>query len=337
VGETVLHLDARLFYTHRGLEKRVEGMSALDAFFVAERLCGVCSVANGLGFAEATEQIAGVDVPPRARFLRVLALELERLYNHVGDIGNICAGASYHYGTSAGMRLKEELQRLNERLAGNRFLRGFVVPGGVSSDVEPYERDLTELVRSTESGLLDLMGCIERSPSVVDRLDGTGLLSEVAARDLAVTGVAARSSGVDRDGRRDHPHAAFVDGELTPRVSCESTGDVHARIRQRAFELSESVRLIVSAIARLEPGPIRVALPATLPAWRTGLCAVESPRGAAVHWLRTDGRGLVDRYHVRSASYANWPAVALAAQSAIVPDFPLVNKSFELCYACTDR
>ncbi len=113
----------------------MEGLSPLDAFYVAERICGVCSVAHGLGYCEALEQIAGVVVPPRARLIRSIALELERLYNHVGDVGNVCAGAAFHYGTAIGARLKERLQQLNERLTGNRFLRGLVVPGGVRLDL----------------------------------------------------------------------------------------------------------------------------------------------------------------------------------------------------------
>ena len=156
VGETVLHLDARLFYTHRGLEKRMEGLSPLDAFYVAERICGVCSVAHGLGYCEALEQIADADVPPRARLIRGVALELERLYNHVGDIGNVCAGAAFHYGTATGLRLKERLQQMNEQVAGNRFLRGLVVPGGVRLDLPD---DLLAVVAAT---LRDTLGRARR-------------------------------------------------------------------------------------------------------------------------------------------------------------------------------
>ena len=338
VGETVLHLDARLFYTHRGLEKRAEGLTARDAFFVAERLCGACSVANALAFVEAVEQIAGVTVPPRAQTLRAVALELERLYNHVGDIGNICAGASYHTGTSAGARLKEMLQRENEQLAGSRFLRGFVMPGGVHHDGADRAAAIDAVARGTGDRLTELMLDLERNPSVVDRFNDTGILTAEEARDLGVTGVAARASGIDRDARRDHPHGAFGGpGAVVPHVVTEPAGDVHSRVAVRAAEAAESVRLLRQLVANLPPGRLRVPLPAELPAWRTGLAAVESPRGASIHWLRTDGAGRVDRYHVRSASYANWPAVPVAALRAIVPDFPLVNKSFELCYACTDR
>jgi Ni,Fe-hydrogenase III large subunit/Ni,Fe-hydrogenase III component G len=339
VGESVLNLEARLFYTHRGLEKRIEGLTVADAFHVAERICGVCSVSHGLGFCEAAEQIAGVEVPGRARALRTLALELERLYNHLGDLGNIAAGASYHYGTSAGLRMKEALQQMNERLTGHRFLRGLVAPGGVRLDITAeLARSIETLMAATEEALASLMERIENNPSVIDRLDTTGLLSPADAVALGVTGVAARASGIDRDARRDHPHAAYSDPHaLAVSVVTEADGDVHARLKVRAAEAGESMRLVRALLASLPTGPIRVALPESLPPWGIGLAAIESPRGAAIHWLRSDAAGRIDRYHLRSASYANWPAVPLAAQSSIIPDFPLVNKSFELCYSCTDR
>jgi Ni,Fe-hydrogenase III large subunit/Ni,Fe-hydrogenase III component G len=339
VGETVLHLDARLFYTHRGMEKRMEGLSLLDAFYVAERICGVCSVAHGLGYCEALEQIAGVEAPKRARLIRSVALELERLYNHIGDIGNICAGASFHYGTATGLRLKERLQQLNERFAGNRFLRGLVTPGGVRLDLpDELLGVLAATLKDTLARFDSLMGRIESNPSVMDRLDDTGVLQNQAARDLAVEGVAARASGVDRDARRDHPHGAFAaPGAPEFNVATAADGDAMARVSVRALEARESIRLIGELVRRLEPGPLRVALAEPLPGGRIGISAIESARGEAVHWLRTDAGGRVERYHLRSPSYHNWPAVALAAETAIVPDFPLVNKSFELCYSCTDR
>ena len=275
----------------------------------------------------------------RGRLIRSIALELERIYNHVGDIGNVCAGAAFHYGTATGARLKERLQQMNERIAGNRFLRGLVIPGGVRLDFpDDLLGDLAAAIKDTLAGLDSLMGRIQSNPSVVDRLDGTGLLPHKAAVDLAVAGVAARSSGVDRDARRDHPHAAFTLPEPPVlRVVTVPDGDAMARVTVRALEARESIRLIGEFIRRLEPGLLRVGLEEPLPGGRIGISAIESPRGEAVHWLRTDALGRVDRYHLRSPSYHNWPAVALAAESAIVPDFPLVNKSFELCYSCTDR
>ncbi len=339
VGESILNLEARLFYTHRGLEKRTEGMNVVDAFHVAERMCGVCSAAHGLGFCEAAEQIVGIEVPARARVLRTLALELERLYNHVGDIGNIAAGASYHYGTSAGLRMKETLQQIGERFTGHRFLRGLLVPGGVRLDLSPETaRSLEGALAATAEALASLMERIENNPSVTDRLDTTGCLPLQDAVALAVTGVGARASGVDRDARRDHPHGAYASQSgLNVLVATDPDGDVHARLKVRAAEARESMRLILALLANVPSGLLRAPMPETMPPWRIGLAAIESPRGAAIHWLRSDAAGLVDRYHLRSASYANWPAVPLAAQSSIIPDFPLVNKSFELCYSCTDR
>lgn len=337
VGESVLNLEARLFYTHRGLEKRMEGLPIADAFFLAERVCGVCSVAHGLGFCEAAEQIAGIEVPTRARVLRTLALELERLYNHVGDIGNIAAGASYHYGTSAGARMKEALQQVNERLTGSRFLRGLVTPGGVRLDLtSELARTIATAVKATENALAHLLERIENNPSLTDRLDTTGALLVEDAIALGVTGVAARACGIDRDARRDHPHAGYGK-DVNVNVVTEGDGDVHARLNVRAAEARESIRLLQALLASVPEGPLAMPLPKALPAWRIGQAVTESPRGAAIHWLRTDGQGRVDRYHLRSASYANWPAVPLAALTSIIPDFPLVNKSFELCYACTDR
>ena len=339
IGEKVVHFEARLFYTHRGLEKRMEGLSAAEGAFVAERICGVCSVAHGLGYAEAVEQIAETAVPPRARTIRSVALELERLYNHAGDLGNVCAGASYHYGTSAGLRIKEELQRLNEQVSGSRFLRGLVCPGGVRRDLAADAAAAIErALGRCEAGLKDLVRRIDTNPTVVDRFAATGRLARDVAVDLGVSGVAARASGVDRDARRDHPHAAYAaTGPLAVRVVLDDEGDVQARVKVRAAEAHESIRLVRALVASLEPGPVVVTVPERLEPGRIGLASIESPRGAAVHWLRADEHGRIDRYHLRSPSYANWPAVVVAAQGAIVPDFPLVNKSFELCYSCTDR
>jgi Ni,Fe-hydrogenase III large subunit len=181
---------------------------------------------------------------------------------------------------------------------------------------------------------------LRRSPSLLDRLDGTGVLPREVALDLAAAGVAARASGVDRDARRDHPHALFAArAELRPplEVPLGSAGDVHARLLQRLAESRISIRLARAVIDGLPEGPIAATFPDRLPPDRVGIAAVETPRGAAVQWLRSDRAGLIDRWRLRSPSYANWPLIPCSLKGVIVPDFPLVNKSFELCYSCTDR
>ena len=208
----------------------------------------------------------------------------------------------------------------------------------VQDQLAQFVRMIAGVAGRQAQGLDDFMESIEANPSVVDRFDDTGRLTRQAAVDLAVTGVAARASGVDRDARRDHPHGAFADpGPPDLRVITAMEGDVMARLQVRALEARESIRLVGEFVRRLEPGPLWLILEDPLPGGCIGLSAIESARGEAVHWLRTDAAGRVDRYHLRSPSYHNWPAVALAAENAIVPDFPLVNKSFELCYSCTDR
>lgn len=335
VGELIIHLETRLFFTHRGLEKEAEGRPLDRGVFLAERACGVCALSHATAYAQAVECLSGVEAPPRARFIRTIALELERLYNHIGDVGNICAGTGLHFGTSQGARLKEELQRLNDAVFGHRFLRGVAVPGGVGADLDAERIALIkQTVDRVEGEFEELVEVLMASDSFLDRLRGTGRLAPETARDLGVVGVAARASGIDRDARRDHPYAAYA--ELDFSVPVRTAGDVEARLQVRVEEALQSFRLIRRALAGLPPGPVRLELNRVAP-YKTAIGIVESPRGDNVHWLMSGPGETIFRYRIRSASYANWPAVPFAVAGNIVPDFPLINKSFELCYACLDR
>jgi Ni,Fe-hydrogenase III large subunit/Ni,Fe-hydrogenase III component G len=336
VGERVLHLDARLFYTHRGLEKLVEGRSFEAALPIVERACGVCAVTHALAYSMAVEELTATPVAPRAWWGRVILAELERLYNHVGDLGNICSGVGFQSGVARLGVLKERLLRLNEGVAGHRYLMGVVGPGGLR--VELDERGLAALTGALAAFDHDLAAAVRsviRSEGVMARLRGTGLVSEALARALGATGVAARASGLPDDVRRDRPYGAYSEMEI--RAPVATTGDVAARFHVRAQEAHESIRLLVMALDRLEEGPIRVPLAAEPPVGAEAVAAVEGPRGASRIWLRAGSRGTIDRLRLRSASFANWPVVAAAVPGDLVADFPLINKSFELCYACTDR
>jgi Ni,Fe-hydrogenase III large subunit/Ni,Fe-hydrogenase III component G len=335
IGELILHLDARLFYTHRGIEKIVEGKSFDDALFTVERTCGVCTVSHAVSFASAAERLTQSTVPARAVWLRTLLLELERLYNHVGDIGNICSGAGFHAGTSQGAILKERLQRLNEELTGHRFLMGIVGVGGLRYDLSPAA--LTQLRQSLAPLRGELQSYLEMvldASSFAHRIDGPGRLDADTVLAFGGTGVAARASGVPTDYRLDHHHLAY--GALVQQKVLETGGDVAARLKVRAREGLESIEIVIRVIDELPGGAVRSPL-ATAPGGASALGYSESPRGANVHWLMADDAGRVDRLRIRSASYANWPLVARAVVGNVVPDFPLINKSFELCYACCDR
>ncbi len=335
VGEVVLHLETRLFYSHRGLEKLAEGKGAEEVLQIAERICGACAFSHAVAYCQAIEGLAGVEIPPRAASVRTLLLELERLYNHVGDLGNLCAGVGFAVGTSQGGRLKEELQRINQRLAGHRFLRGVCRLGGVRRDLEAAALDdAAETLRRVEADFRRFVDLMLSTEPFMDRLIGTGVVPTEAARDLGAVGVAARASGIDRDARRDHPHAGY--GGLAFPVPVRTDGDVRARAQVRMDETLASFALVRELLETMPGGPVAERV-GPLPPYRTALGVTESPRGECVHWVRTGPEGRIDRYRIRSASYCNWPIVALAVPGNMVPDFPLINKSFELCYSCLDR
>lgn len=335
VGESVLALDVRLGWAYRGLETLARGAPLGRALEIAERACGACAFSHALAFSQAVEEVAGLLAPPRARALRVLAAELERLAGHLADVAGILNDVAYAVGFAEAMRLRETVQQACAALFGHRYLRGVCVPGGVLRDLDdPQQMWLRRVLADVRADAEALVTAAVANPEVLDRLRGTGPLPKAAALDLGVVGPAARASGLARDTRRDHPYAAYR--ELDFRVPVREEGDVLARLAVREEEIQESLNLVDQLVLRLPGGPLNVHLGA-IPAGGTGLALVESPRGRLVHWLRTGPGGTVAEWRMRSASHANWPAVAVAALEAIVPDFPLVNKSFNLCYACADR
>lgn len=335
VGDTILHLDARLFFTHRGLEKASEGMPLEKALFLAERICGVCALSHSTAFAQAAERLGEVTIPPRAAYLRTLFLELERLYNHIGDVGNVCAGFGFAVGVSQGARLKETLQQLNERVAGHRYLRGVVRLGGVRIDITDREKeDIVRTLAYVKKEFQELVDLLFSHDIAMNRMATTGVLSLEHANQLEVVGVAARASGRSVDIRRGQPYAAY--DQVPFHVPVYEAGDVLARVRVRIDEVSESIAMIEQLLHSLPSGDTFTSLP-PLPSYRSAMGWCESPRGETVHWLMVGPDQTIYRYRVRSATYSNWPAVPLAVKGNIVPDFPLINKSFELCYACCDR
>ncbi|MBP2634970.1 MAG: hyfG [Firmicutes bacterium] len=334
-GENIINIEAKLFFTHRGIEKAVEALSLDEALFQAERICGACSIANTLSYVQAVENLAAAEISPRAKYLRVLAAELERLYNHVGDIGNLCAGLGFAPGISHGARLKEQLMRLNERLTGNRFLRGWITLGGVTMDItRELTGDISQTLTCLRKELDGLLSLLRDNDAFLDRVNNTGILPQQAALDLGVVGVAARASGVDTDIRRDFPYAAYR--SFSFQVPVYTEGDVAARLWMRADEAIQSLGIISQLLRGLPSGKLITQLRPVEP-YKSDFSVTESPRGSNLHWIMTGENNTIYRYFVRSASYPNWPALTVAVPGNIIPDFPLINKSFELCYACLDR
>jgi Ni,Fe-hydrogenase III large subunit len=335
-GEPILYLQLRMFYVHKGIEKRFEQLPVSHAVYLAESISGDSSFSHATAFCQAVEQAAEVEIPARARQMRTILLELERVYNHVADIGAIATDVGFVIANAHASRLREMILGLNEELTGSRLLRGMVCPGGVRRDWKPDQLDFClDVLKNFAREFDDLMRMIEASDSTRDRLERTGILRPDIARDLGIIGVAGRASGIDRDVRRDHPYAAY-DDSVSLRVPVYQEGDVLRRMQVRVDEVRQSLALIRAVESRLRPGSHRVPMP-PLPPDRCALGAVEGWRGEILHWIRTGPHNRLERCRIKDPSLNNWPALVEAVQDNIVPDFPVINKSFNLSYSGTDR
>jgi len=335
-GEPVLYLQLRLFYVHKGIEKRFEKLPWRHGLFLAESVSGDTTVAHALAYAHAIERLSDTDVPPRARYLRTVLLELERVYNHVADIGAIATDVAFTVPASRAQVLREGLVTIQERLFGARLLRGTVALGGVKCELTlGHRKELLLHLGRLEREFDDLIELLIDAGTFTDRVDDTGVLGAQTARDLGVVGIAARASGLDLDLRRDQPHDAYAG--LRFRVPVEEGGDVRARLMVRAREVEQSVAILRQALDGLPEGPVQARLPETLPASSSALGWAEGWRGECLHWIQTDERGRLSRVKITDPSFKNWPALAEAVPGNILPDFPVINKSFNLSYSGNDR
>jgi len=332
VGETVIDLKIRLYFTHKGTEKLFEGRAPADGVELAERISGDTTIGHALAYCQAVESLAGCEVPARAKYLRVILLEMERLYNHIADFGAICNDTGFAAAHSHCFRIRERLLRLNKRLTGNRLLRDGIVLGGVRNDF-PSNLDLTIELDSIIADFNEIVEISLNNTMLLDRLDGAGYLTTKTAADHGVLGYVARASGIDIDVRRDHPFAAYP--FLKFKVAASQSGDVHARAQIRVDEANESVSIIKQALSQLPTGEL-VAPLGRLPAWQPAFGMVEGWRGAILHWVMADDDGKLYRVKIKDPSFVNWPALSFAVLKNIVPDFPLVNKSFNQSYSGND-
>jgi Ni,Fe-hydrogenase III large subunit len=333
VGERILQMDLRLFYKHRGLERAAEGRPPDEGMAFAARACGAGAVANTVAYAQACEGTLGLVPSRELRRARTVLLELERLYNHLGDVAAICAGVGFAPGNMAFAALKERALRLNRELSGHRFLFGTVAVGTTrlelaEASVDRARGTLAELAADAALAWRE----IAFAASVQARLGGVGVLTVEDAAGLGAVGPAARASGLQLDVRGASP-GLWYGSAFTPARLPKPSGDVAARLEMRAAELTVSFALLDELLAE----PIRPGSASTGGAGGPiGVARVEGPRGETVCAVELGGERL-GRLRLRTASYANWPALARATAGNLLPDFPLINKSFELCYACVDR
>ena len=331
IGESILHYHPRLFWKHRGMERRFEGCSSEQGVVLAERVSGVGSLAHALAYCQAVENACGVEIPPRARRLRVILAELERLYNHLHYFGHLCQTTTLKVGEAQGLLLEERVKQLIGRHTGSRLPRSLLSPGGMRRDLDftGMDRELRELQREIERYVRDM----EHTQSHLDRLMSTGLLSTETAYDQGATGPVERASGIDRDTRRDHPYAAYAD--LRFDVPVEEEGDAYARAKVRMGELHESLSVIHQSLSRLEGGAVRARLPEVAEA--EGLGWVESPRGTLFYAVFLGADGRLERVKIKSPSFSNWRVFPYTVHDTNMMDYAINEASFGLTVAGCDR
>jgi len=331
-GEHIVHYYPQLFFKHRGVEQRFAGLTTDTGAVLAERVSGVGSFTHALAYAQAIEAAAGCIVPERARLLRVLFAELERLYNHLYYLGHLADTTTLKVGHAEGVLLAEFAKQLNARLTGSRFLRGLATPGGLRRDVTTGQWFGAELARLSKQ-VRRYVALLARSNSYLDRLMTTGVLDRRTAFDQGATGPVERASGLDRDLRRDHPYAGY--DRIAIGVVTEQAGDAHARSLVRTREIRESITAIRHVLDRLEPGPIRVECLA--PPGSEGLGWAESPRGSLFYAVHIGADGRLARVKIKSPSFSNWRAFPFTVHESNMMDYAINEASFGLTIAGCDR
>lgn len=334
VGEKVLKLEGRLGYVHKGIEQRFTQLPILEAHRLAARVSGDSAVAYSWAYAQALEGTAVTGVPPRALWLRALCLELERLANHLGDLGALGNDAGFAFGLTQFSRLKELLLRAVQRALGARYLMDAVVPGGTSCDLDAGgAEELDDCVSGLAREAAQLRTIYDEHDGLRDRFAGAGTVTPELAAQLGLTGLAGRASGQAFDLRTDIPCAPYT--ELAPVKCGRREGDVAARVAVRFDEVQECCHLIDEILTRIPPGPVWTPVE-TPRAGLIGTGLIEGWRGPVFIALETGEEGTIRRCHPHDPSWQNWPVLEHAVIGNIVPDFPLINKSFNLSYSGHD-
>jgi len=328
-GEPILTMRTYLGYSHRGIEKMLEVPANKDMTRLIERISGDNAIAHSLAYLQAMEGDA--EIPLRARYIRTIYAELERIHNLFGGISGIVLDTALSVPAAKGYMLKERMHRLNERITGHRLLWGTLCLGGVCVDIDEEKASLIEkeLMRM-KLDVDDFFDMATSSASFMDRAETTGVLNSHDAVELRAVGPIARGSGIEYDVRKSHPYEVY--DRIGMKVATHTRGDVYARFRVKTSEISEAISIIMQCLDNIEDGPISSKIKI-----KDGFSigAVESPRGESIHCVHiVDGK--IWRYKIKDASFPNWPALELAVLGNIVPDFPLINKSFDLSYSGND-
>lgn len=334
-GEHIINLDAQLFYTHKGLEKISEGMGILNANFISERVCGVCSLSHSVAYSQAVEKINMAEVPERARAIRVILLELERISGHLTDLMGIAVDVAYYHASNYISRLREEIMSAAYEVLRSRYFRSINMPGGLRRDIGGDSiKKLLNAALKIKKEIVVAEDMLYNSTTFLERVETTGRLFTKTARAIGVVGVGARGSNIHCDARKAFSYETY--GKLDFNEILHDKLDVYARMSVRFGEIKESAGIIEQSAASLKAGPVSVKIDRAAP-FKPAFGITEAPKGEHTHFIIFDDESKIYRYHIRSASYANWLALTFAVKGDIVPDFPVINKSFNLCYCSCDK
>lgn len=333
-GETVHHLELQLGYQHRGVEALLRGGPDRRSLAVCESICGDTAIAHAWAHCALREALAGAAPSLRGEALRAVALEVERLANHVGDLGAMSNDIGYLPATAYFGRMRGDLLNVLMTVCGNRFGKGLLKPGGAALDLPDEMRGrVQETLRRSSRHLEQVGAMFFEEASVISRLEGTGSVSRKVCDELGLVGVCARAAGADRDVRLDHPLGLFRFRHI-PVIRLEA-GDVFSRAMVRFLEARRSLEFLNGVLSRLPEGPASVACAAPAPG-RLAVALIEGWRGEVCHVAKTDGDGRFEWYKVVDASLHNWMALTMAMRGGEISDFPICNKSFNLSYAGHD-
>lgn len=337
-GERIVDADYRMFYVHRGMEKLAETrMGYHEVAFLADRVCGICGFTHSIGYANSVENALHVPVPERAKMIRTMMLEVERLHSHLLNIGLSSHFIGFDTGFMQFFRLREKTMELAQELTGARKTYGLNLIGGVRRDLLKEQRVKSlQMVREVRKEFTELVEVLLSTPNIESRIAGVGVLDKQVARDFSPVGPLVRGSGFARDVRVVHGQAFEAYGDVP--VDCQfiDTGDVKARVLVRVKETFDSLNIVEFALDNLPKGPILTEDFDYVPN-KFALGYTEAPRGENVHWSMTGDNQKLFRWRCRAATYANWPTLRYMLRGANVADAPLIIGSLDPCYSCTDR
>ncbi len=334
-GEKIMGVDIRLGYNHRGIEKACEERTYVQDTYLIERICGICSHSHSTCFVQAVEEIAGLEVPARARYIRTLVAELERIHSHLLWLG--VAGHEVGFDTLLmyTWRDREMVMDLLALITGNRVNYGINTIGGVRRDISPeHVKKVREALPKLQEQTAYYIEVAQQEATLIKRLSGVGVVSREDAVRLGAVGPTARASGVESDVRKDDPYAAYAEVEFD--VATDTHCDVYGRTVVRLKELMQSYRIIRQLLEKLPEGPLAVRAPRKIPAGEA-LSRYEAPRGEDVHYVKANGTDKPERVKVRAPTLANVQAVKHMLRERYLADMPIVIAAIDPCFSCTDR